>query len=42
MVSIGVKYKQVDIKKSACDFKDILKTFSLIKEVLFRLNKSLE
>lgn len=42
MISIGVKYKQVDIKKSACDFKDILKTFSLIKEVLFRLNKSLE
>lgn len=42
MISIGVKYKQVDIKKSACDFKDILKTFSLIKEVLLRLNKSLE
>lgn len=42
MISIGVKYKQVDIKKSASDFKDILKTFSLIREVLFRLNKSLE
>ena len=42
MISIGVKYKQVDIKKSTSDFKDILKTFSLIKEVLFRLDRSLE
>lgn len=42
MISIGVKYKQVDMKKSACDFKDNLKTFSLIKEVLFRLDKNLE
>lgn len=37
MISIGVKYKQVDIKTSACDFKDIFKTFSLIKDVLFKL-----
>lgn len=42
MISIGVKYKQVDMINSACDFKDILKTFSLIKEVLFKLNKNLE
>ena len=42
MISIGVKYKQVDIKKSTSDFKDTLKTFSLIKEVLFRLDRSLE
>ncbi|MDU2582162.1 MAG: hypothetical protein E7C82_00485 [Anaerococcus hydrogenalis] len=42
MISIGVKYKQVDMKKSTSDFKDILKTFSLIKEVLFRLDRSLE
>lgn len=42
MISIGVKYKQVDIKKSTSDFKDILKTFSLIKEVLFRLDRNLE
>ena len=42
MISIGVKYKQVDMINSACDFKDILKTFSLIKEVLLKLNKNLE
>lgn len=42
MISIGVKYKQVDMKTSASDFKDILKTFSLLKDVLFKLDKNME
>ena len=42
MISIGVKYKQVDMKTSASDFKDVLKTFSLLKDVLFKLDKNME
>lgn len=42
MVSLGVKYKQVDIEKSTFEYKDLLKTYSLIKEVLLELDKSLE
>ncbi|WP_236785383.1 hypothetical protein [Anaerococcus ihuae] len=42
MISIGVKYKQVDVKTSASDFKDILKTFYLLKDVLFKLDKNME
>ena len=41
MISIGVKYKQVDVKTFASDFKDILKTFSLLKDVLFKLDKNM-
>ncbi|MDY3007230.1 hypothetical protein [Anaerococcus porci] len=42
MVSLGVKYKQVDIEKSTFEYKDLLKTYSLIEEVLLELRKSLE
>lgn len=42
MVSLGVKYKQVDVEKSTFEYKDLLKTYSLIKEVLLELDKSLE
>lgn len=42
MVSLGVKYKQVDIDKSTFEYKDLLKTYSLIKEVLVELDEILE
>lgn len=40
MVSLGVKYKQVDLDKSTFDYQDLFNTFSLIKEVLINLDKS--
>ena len=38
----NVKNIKDDESIGRCDFKDILKTFSLIKEVLLKLNKNLE